>query len=94
MARRLLTQRLQDLEDELQDAFHRVQDRVNVLRQDLVEDMPAEMGLVEEDTTQMSKDLPDLLEDWLLTEDVLSIPDEEPTVLSGDALHLSAEMLS
>ncbi|CAE7667573.1 CNGA3 [Symbiodinium sp. CCMP2456] len=93
MSRTLLAQRLQDLEDELQDAFHRVQDRVNVLRQDLVEDMPAEVGTVEEDATQVS-DSPNLLEDWLLKEDVLSIPNEEPTTLSGDALHLSAEMLS
>ncbi|CAE7225657.1 CNGA3 [Symbiodinium sp. KB8] len=56
--------------------------------------MTAEMGTVEEDATQVSDCLPNQLEDWLLKEDVLSIPNEEPSTLSGDALHLSAEMLS
>ena len=81
-----LAQGLQNLEAELQDAFDRIQNHLKFLRQDFVSDTA---------TSQLPDTFEkvDALGDWLLKDDVMSIPYEEPSALSGDALHLSAEML-
>ena len=93
-----LVQGLQNLETELQDSFARIQGRLQLLREDVGSATPAETFPVTPVPVPKRRDslkVPDSLGDWLLKDDVMSIPYEEPSAvpLSGDALFLSAEML-
>ena len=90
---------LQQLEAELEDAFGRIQERLKFLRTDLASDVPVppETGQPEQPEARSGRreafERVDSLGDWLLKDDVMSIPHQEPSLLSGDALHLSAEVL-
>lgn len=86
---------LQHLETELEDAFSRIQNHLKLLREDFGSDTLA----TKPDSRNHRQDAfekVDALGDWLLKDDVMSIPYEGPgalSELSADALHLSAEML-
>ena len=97
MASTSMAQGFQNLESELQDAFGRIQQHLRVLRDDCISDTKtAGTGITEGVDVSARKgsfERVDSLGDWLLKDDVMSIPYEEPATLSGDALQLSAEML-
>ena len=71
MAYSSLAQGLHDLESEMQDAFNRIQNHLNELRQAHAPDMSSEKAIVGKESAQHNmRPSQDLLEDWLLKDDV------------------------
>ena len=97
MASTSLEEGIQNLEAELNNAFARIQKHLKVLRQDVGSPpTPVEGSILSAGTgRRASWKVPDSLGDWLLKDDVMSMPHEDPapSSLGGDALFFSAEML-
>ena len=91
-----LAEGLQSLEEELENSFGRIQNHLKFLREDVGLEMQGPTSAVRTKSGRRdSLQRPETLEEWLLKDDVMSIPYEEPgnTPVSGDALYLSAEIL-